>query len=418
MTMEKPKIKPSPPAPPPCTGEGGRKIRRVAVAIDPCYPLRHHYELVVGIQHYAREHADWDLTVEPFIRMLPKAEGKSGYHGVIGRATTELAQQAARAGIPLVNVWTGSPVTTLPSVLPDARTCGRTAAEHLLSRGFRRFAFQGFLRHAGTQLAWDGFNAVLRAKNCRCTTQRISPQRDENAKRWDRYSARLGQWIGSWKPPIGVFVVQDTLGPYLAYTCQRAGLRIPEDVAVISLGNEPAACVLWEPTLSSFDLGYDRVGYEAAKLLDRLMDGEPASKEPIFVPPKELVVRRSTDVCLVSDPLVTAALRFIAEQSHKGIRGEDVALHVHATEPSLRRHFLAVLGCTVTDEIARLRLERAKRLLVENDKPIKEVALDCGFTNAAHFRVGFLQAEGMSPGKYRRCHGGKKDPGARLRSGR
>ena len=79
---------------------------------------------------------------------------------------------------------------------------------------------------------------------------------------------------------------------------------------------------------------------------------------------------------MVDDPLVTAALRFIAEHSHEGIRAEDVACHVNATERSLRRHFLAALGCTVMEEIARLRLERAKRLLVESDESIKEMACD------------------------------------------
>ena len=87
---------------------------------------------------------------------------------------------------------------------------------------------------------------------------------------------RLQRWIGDWKPPLGVFVVQDFFCRYMADACRHAGLRVPEDVALIGLGNEPIACTLSEPSLSSFDVGWDRVGYEAAALLDRIMEGKPA----------------------------------------------------------------------------------------------------------------------------------------------
>jgi hypothetical protein len=151
------------------------KTRRVAVVIDLSVPLRHHHEVFTGIQRYARQHAEWECVAEPFIRTLGKGRGKTGYRGIIARATAELAQQAAKAGVPLVNVWSGSPAKTLPSVLANFEACGRMAAEHLLQRGFRQFAFQGLPRHRGTSLALAGFKAVLRAAKCRCTTQIVSP---------------------------------------------------------------------------------------------------------------------------------------------------------------------------------------------------------------------------------------------------
>ena len=317
------------------------------------------------------------------------------------------SRQAAKAGVPLVNVWSGTPAKGLPSVLADFEACGRMAAEHLLQRGFRQFAFQGLSRHRGTPLALAGFNAVLSAAKCPCTTQIISTKCDEDAQSWERYMVRLKQWIGGWKPPLGVFVVQDIFCRYLADACLHAGLRIPEDVALIGLGNEPLICTDSEPSLSSFDVGDERVGYEAAALLDRLMAGEPPPEAPLLVEPAELLVRRSTDVYVVDNPQVAAALRFIAEHSHEGIRVDDVARHVHATVRSLRRYFHAATGRTMTDEITRLRLERAKRLLVESDQPVKQVAGECGFTDAAYFHRVFAQAKGVSPGEYRRQRSGK-----------
>jgi AraC family L-rhamnose operon transcriptional activator RhaR len=54
--------------------------------------------------------------------------------------------------------------------------------------------------------------------------------------------------------------------------------------------------------------------------------------------------------------------------------------------------------------MCRLRLERAKRLLVESDKQIKEVAKECGFASAHYFSEAFVNAEGFSPGEHRRRH--------------
>ena len=317
------------------------KTRRVAVAIDLGTALRHHQDVFAGIERYAQERTHWDCIVQPFVRNLQKCRGKTGYHGIIARVTAGLAQEAATAGVHLVNVWSGSPATTLPSVLPDFEASGRMAAEHLLGRGFRRFAFQEFSRHGGTQLALAGFKDTLLAAKCRPTTMTLSSRCDEDARSWEQYSTRMERWIGGWKLPLGVFVVQDIFCRYLAYACLRAGLRIPEDVALIGFGNEPTVCVHPEPSLSSIEVGFERVGYEAAALLDRLMDGRPAPKAPILVQPAGLVVRRSTDVYVVDDPEVAAALRFIAEHSPRrhprGRRGEARPCHRAVAEAPFPR---------------------------------------------------------------------------------
>ena len=93
--------------------------------------------------------------------------------------------------------------------------------------------------------------------------------------------AGMERWIAGWEPPLGIFAMQDIFCRYLANACLHAGLRIPEDVALIGSGNEPIICIHHEPSLSSFDLGYERQGYEAAALLDRLMDGQPLPSAPL-----------------------------------------------------------------------------------------------------------------------------------------
>lgn len=383
------------------------KRRRVAVAIDIRFGVRHHIDIYAGIHRFAQS-ADWDYELDPFISVDRRPDRGGRYSGIIARATKQLVGLAARAGIPMVNVWSGSPVVAkVPTVMADYAAAGRMAAEHLLSRGHRRFAFQGVLRHRGSLAAEESFAAAVGAAGFECTTLRVSGACDETPLAWENYLTRVGKWIAGWRKPLGVFVPQDIYCRFLANACRRAGLRIPEDVALIGLGNEPLLCAHPEPSLSSVDAGFERVGYEAAALLERLMSGGKRPTEPTFVEPKELVLRRSTDLWLVDNETVADALRFIAEHSHEKISVGDVALHACAAVRSLERHFRAVLGRTVKDEITRLRMERAKRLLVEVDEPIKFIARSCGFSGATYFHEAFIKSEGVTPVAYRRLHVGR-----------
>jgi LacI family transcriptional regulator len=158
------------------------------------------------------------------------------------------------------------------------------------------------------------------------------------------------------------------------------------------------------PSLSSIDFGFDRIGRQAAELLDKLMRGAKPPREPIICPPAELVLRESSDIYAVDDPIVAEAMRFIAEHVHEPIQVQDVAERVPASRRSLERRFRLHLDRSIADEITRLRLERAKRLLVETFEPLKSLARSCGFTGPKQMWKVFRRVEGISPGQYRRKH--------------
>lgn len=61
-------------------------------------------------------------------------------------------------------------------------------------------------------------------------------------------------------------------------------------------------------------------------------------------------------------------------------------------------------GHTVTEEINRVRLARACRLLLEGKLCVKEVAYESGFNDPAYFRRRFRRAFGQTPGEYRQGH--------------
>jgi LacI family transcriptional regulator len=379
--------------------------RRVAISLDLNWGYKRHLEVYAGCQKYADE-AGWDCSINPAAdHMLTRHGGGVPYDGVIARATTRLAQAAREAGVPAVNVWVNSPARGLPSVLADFETSGVMAAEHLLSRGFRKFGYLGFLRDIDSQRQYHGFRNAVRSNGFPCSQHRVNRNcQDGNARAWEGFVSSLDQWVDGWELPIGIFVAHDIFCRFLIDVCRSKGLHVSEDVAIVGTHNESEICSAPSPSLTSIDLGFGQVGYRAAAMLDRLMSGGKAPDEPELVPPAELVPRQSTDVYASGDPVVARAMRFIAENGHQRIQVKHVAAAVATTRRTLERKFREAMGRSISGEITRLRLQRAKRRMVETDASMKDVAIEAGFRTADHFGKVFTRVVGISPSHYRHEH--------------
>ena len=376
---------------------------RVAISLELERAYKRHLHLYAGCRQYA-DGAGWLCSVNPAIdRMLAVgADGRPNYDGIIARATPALAAAAGKIGVPLVNVWLNSPARGLPSVFPDFVSSGVMAAEHLIGRGFRRFGYLGHRHDIDSLQQLSGFRRITEAAGFPCTTHNLSAiQLEGRARGWEAFIDGLETWIDGWEPPIGIFVCGDLFSRYLIDVCRAKGLHVCQDIAIVGTGNEPELCSSPEPSLTSIDMGYGKVGYQAAALLDHLLSGGKPPDTPELIAPAELVPRHSSDVYASEDPVVARALRYIAENSHRRIRVDHVAAAVATARRTLERRFGEFAGRTIADEITRHRLERAKRRMVETDAPMKDIAIDAGFRNADHFHKVFARVEGMPPSQYR-----------------
>lgn len=380
------------------------KPRRVAISLELDWGFKRHLDIFAGCQRYA-DKAGWSCFIDPAPELLLKnCPGERAYDGILARSTSRLAQAASRHGVPIVNVWLNSPARKLPGVFADLATSGTMAAEHLLRRGFRSFGYFGVLRDRAADLQLKSFRTKIEQAGFGCNIHKSvrSVADGSSLQHWNEFMKQLAAWVDTWKPPIGILAHQDIYCRYLINACRSKGLHISHDVGIIGCHNETAICEAPEPSISSIDFGYATVGYQAAALLDSLMDGKKPPREPIIIPPAELIPRQTTDSFAVDDPLVAKALRFISENCHRKIQVKHVADAVSQTRRTLERRVRASLGIGIAEEIKRLRLEHAKRRMVETTASFKTIARESGFRTADHLYKVFCQVEGHSPTKYRK----------------
>jgi len=381
-----------------------RKAKRVAIMLDLDWPYKRHAGIFSGTQQYAQEHG-WEPIVDEYADdTLPVRSGMPiPYDGVIARATKKLAQRARRLKIPVVNVWRSSPVwSDLPGVFPDFSDIGRLRAEHLLARGFRRFAALTAKNDRASALSLEAFASTVQEIGSSCIEAKIPLNTSSTLKLWRKTERTIAAWMDEWILPIGVYVDSESEGRIVAQMCRNRKWRVPQDVAIIAGANEETICEHLRPTLTSVEIGYVRIGYEAAQLLDRLMDGAAAPDKPILLPAQGIVVRESTDFVAVDNELIASALAFIAANSHQPIGQDDVSKAVNTQTRTLQRHFRKYLGRPIASEIRRVRIERAKRELTQSNRTMTQVARAAGFGESMRMYEVFRRELGVTPSQYRK----------------
>jgi LacI family transcriptional regulator len=278
------------------------------------------------------------------------------------------------------------------------------AAGHLLERGFRNFAFCGFTGERWSAGRREGCLEALTGAGCRCAVHE-SYWRGPLARGWDREQDRIARWVSRLDRPLGIVACNDLRGHHVLDACTRAGLAVPEEVAVIGVDDEELLCEMCDPPLSSVVPGAERIGHEAAALLDRLMagtEGRAVMELERRIEPLGVTTRQSTDILAIPDADVAAALRLIRQRACEGLRVADVLRLVPLSRSLLERRFRKFLGRSPQAEIRLVQVKRIKQLLAETDLPLAEIAGLSGFEHVEYLSVVFKRLTGQSPGAYRR----------------
>jgi LacI family transcriptional regulator len=361
-------------------------------------------DILRGIARHVREHEPWALYHEPrsLDDALPAWLKRWRGDGIIVRVQNERVARAVKdTGIPVVDVLGVVPGFRLPLVHVDDTLIARMAAEHLLERGFRHFAFFGIEGENWSERRREAFRQFLGL-----TTDRISsytvPRSSLFSGSWEQQEDEIAGWLSRLAKPVGIMVCSDQIGTRLLEACRRARTEVPDEVAVIGVDNDETLCDVCTPPLSSVIAGHQLVGYEAAALLARMMAGRKPGPTPILVQPQGVATRGSTDVLATPDRQVAAALRIIRDNACTGLTAANVISQVPVSRSVLQRRFRKELGRSIQEEIINVRLKRARELLAQTDLPLVEVAERSGFRHQEYLGAIFKARTGLTPARFRR----------------
>jgi LacI family transcriptional regulator len=358
--------------------------------------------LLVGIRTYLRERADWEIH---FTEQGRGDEPPPWFHnwrgdGIIARIENERIEDAvASTNLPVVNVSTARLRRSFPTVASSSDGVSRAAADHLLDRGFRSFGFCGDIRFDWSVRHEFNFGRYLKAAGF--VVDNFDSKLGD-ADDWRLEQEKLIQWVCRIAKPAGIFACYDIRGQQLLDVCRQIGIRVPDELAVIGHHNDELLCDLCDPPLSSVIPNSRRAGYEAAKILDQLMNGASMLPSITSIEPIGICARRSTDRIVVEDEQIANALRFIRDHAFDGIGVEDVLRTVALSRTVLERRFQKLLGRSPYEEILRLRIERVKELLTTTDLSIADIARQLGFSGVEYLSALFKKKLGVSPRQFRR----------------
>ena len=387
--------------------------RRVALLMESAVAPRR--RMLAGVARYIHEHEPWRIYLKPFDveKSLPEWVRHWKGDGIIASIWNPETEALTEFGIPVVDLVGLIRRPDLSLVHTNDRSVGRLGAEHLLERGFQYFGFVEYPDRFWSVERRRGFADVLRARGAECAVHGIPwPAAGWGGPdTWEQQQREMAEWIRSLPKPVGIMTSTDLMGQQFLEACQRAGVVVPEQVAVIGADNDEEICNLCFPPLSTVIINDHQRGYEAAATLDRLMAGHAPPSGPIYVEPSGVIARASTDIMAIEDELVVAALRFMRDHACDGIGVDDVVARVPTSRSVLERRFRKVVGRSVNNEIVRLRLNRAVELLSGTELTLKAIAHKAGFGTTTYMGVVFRQRLGRTPGSYRHSAAGRRGGG-------
>ena len=366
-------------------------------------------QLLRGIVRYGRLNGPWSFFITPgdFKQVVPRMQEWGG-NGIIARLETpKIAQAILDTGLPTIvidlsakQLQSDHPLSRFSELSSDSFGAAKMAAEHLIERGFRRFAYVGIGGRIWSDRREEGFCTTVAEKGF--STHVYRPPRLQRDRKWAQEQKSMSEWLKELPKPIGLMACNDDRGREVLEACRVAGIHVPEEIAVVGVDNDELLCQLADPPLSSVALNAEGAGYRAAALLDRMMHQRWRKPRKLLAEPLHVIVRRSSDVVSIEDPLVAEALSFIHSHASEPLQVNDIVRYCDVSRRKLEIRFQEHVGRTLRDELQRVRLERSTQFLAETGLSVAKIAESVGFASPSYFIQVFIKSYGLTPAQYRR----------------
>lgn len=360
--------------------------------------------ILSGIARYASLHGPWTFYREPHAYFVPSGRTRIDElkawkpDGIVCPARRFNVVRSLRA--PIVAIDINEYGGKVPGVVSEDQKAGQLAAAHLLSLGLENFAFCGFAPMRWSQERKTAFCEAVTAAGFQVHIYRTARRKPVP---WAKEEMLVRKWLIELPKPIGLFCANDDRSANILESCRALGYGVPEDIAVIGVDDDEYICELANPPLSSVAMASDLAGYQVAELLHKLIKGEESMHgQRILAPAVGVSARQSTDILMVRDADVRAALQFIRENVTRAIQVRDVVRATNLSHRTLNDRFYQECGSSILKQLTISRITHISRLLRETTLSVGEIARMVGFDSDRHFARYFRRATDKTPQEYRR----------------
>lgn len=380
---------------------------RLILSTDFTEAFAHH--LLKGILEYSKKHEPWVVC-----KMPPAYREQYGIEGVLNWAKkweadaiisqfddNDPVEIFRENGIVALAQDYKTGFSSIPNITCDYRLAGSMAADFYINKGFRNFAFYGYKDTVWSDGRCNGFRDRVTEKGFGAN---FYEYKEEFGSFWHYESSHLAGWLKSLPRSTAILACDDNRGSRITEVCRVIGVRIPDELAVLGVDDDEISCNLSDPPLSSIHMDVEKGGYEAAKLIDKLIKDKNASYTDVLIESTKVVDRLSTDIYSTTDPYVLIALKYIHQNLCSNIKVYDVVKQVPLSRRLLEMRFKQVTNVPVYQYIFTLRMERFAQLLLDSNDPIAEVATCVGLMNYKNLARQFELYKGCSPSEYRKRH--------------
>ena len=369
------------------------------------------FEFTRGILEYVRLNSPWHILLsggDDTYRSNDPVPGEPVDGAIISEGASRWTDILLARGIPVVTSILSATTRNAPNAITidcDNDSISRLAASSLIESGFRHFAYVHFpglpdysvmrARAFAREIAQSGFT--------------LAEWKTSKKTRFGLFPPRFGIWLKKLPPRTAIFAANDPTAHKVLVACRDMGIAVPERLAVLGADNNELLCEASTPTLSSIRFNTRDISFKACTLLDKAMRGVSLapSERHLFYGAVKLAPRISTATkSIVSRPFNARLTSYIKTQldatEGSSLSIPDISEAIGISRRQLEIDFKRETGRTIHEEIIRLRLERAARLLVSSSQPLAVIADDCGFANASHLCKLFKATYMTTPTAYRK----------------
>ena len=387
--------------------------------------------LLEGVLQYVRDMGHWMVCLAETERGRQASElEKWSGDGIIARIETqEIAAALKKFDLPIVDLSATQYLKGVPWTSTDDKLIAEMGFQHFAERGFHHFAFVGDHEFVWSNNRCQSFKKLVKQTDAEFFEFQ-STHRFSRKFSWERNRARLCDWLVDLPRPIAIMASYDYLARAVLSACRELEILVPQEMAVLGVDDDCLICELTQPPLSSIIQDTCGVGYQAAVVLDDLINrrnccDKPASSRPIresredvdtvggcpqassqgkqlLIKPVGVAVRESTDIVAVDDPEIAAAVHEIRRNAGKKLQVGDLLGNTTVSRRAFEYRFRQAVGRTPHEEIKQAQLRLIKNLLVETSLPVDMIAKRVGFKHGEYMASVFRQATGQTPTQYRK----------------